>query len=86
MRFETRPDCAMVRASIIAPGATPLPTLFRRGRRSLTGALTSLGTEAGREATQLVRYPLIAGRKKIAMLIAKPMLQRIERSVGRLPI
>ena len=31
------------------------------------------------------RYPLIAGRKKIAMLIAKPMLQRIERSVGRLP-
>jgi acyl-CoA thioester hydrolase len=31
------------------------------------------------------RYALIAGRKKIAMLIAKPMLQRIERSVGRSP-
>jgi hypothetical protein len=31
------------------------------------------------------KYPLIAGRKKIAMLIANPMLQRIERSVGRLP-
>jgi hypothetical protein len=29
--------------------------------------------------------PRIAGRKKIAILIAKPMLHRIERSVGRLP-
>ena len=29
--------------------------------------------------------PRIAGRKKIAILIAKPMLHRIERSVERLP-
>src|SRR5258708_2018404 len=31
------------------------------------------------------KYPRTAGRKKIAILIANPMLHRIERSVGRLP-
>ncbi|OIM89456.1 hypothetical protein BLN97_39105 [Bradyrhizobium elkanii] len=41
MGFEgTRPDCAMVPSSSIAPGATPLPSPPPQGGGSLTTVLT----------------------------------------------
>ena len=71
----------MLDHALAAPPACPAPS-------DLQGPGNSGKTRANRRLAITVyigKWLRHAGMKKIAMLIAKPMLHRIERSVGRLP-
>jgi hypothetical protein len=61
-----------------APAFCTAPALQRTASQGLRAALRPGHAYAGNQ-------PLIIGKKKIATLIAKPIPQRIDRSVGRSP-